>query len=241
MKSRPFHSQSKLLAVARDAGLGMDDGLAPACEAVDERRLAHVRKADHGDCAACGSWPGLAVGRARRSARRPRRRETPVVSTSTESSAARKRPVLALSVAAVPFREIAKHLVDGLPALGSSPARPLLVVGDQKDLERRVGADDGADVPPLGHVRARVRSSRAGASPLPRAPRDARRRETRAPRSRASGSPRRRPGSRGVRARRRTRSRSRSQRPRPGEGHRDLPRPGSTARATQRYIAPESR
>ena len=38
-----------LLAVARDAGRLVDDGLARAGQPVDERRLAHVREADDGD------------------------------------------------------------------------------------------------------------------------------------------------------------------------------------------------
>ena len=40
------------LAVAGDARLLVDDGLAPADQAVDQRRLADVRKADDGDRAA---------------------------------------------------------------------------------------------------------------------------------------------------------------------------------------------
>ncbi len=43
----PLHDQ--LLAVARDAGLGVHDGLARRGEAVDERRLAGVRLADDRD------------------------------------------------------------------------------------------------------------------------------------------------------------------------------------------------
>ena len=48
-KRLPAHSQTTLLAVARDAGRLEDDGLPRRRQAVDERRLPDVRKADDRD------------------------------------------------------------------------------------------------------------------------------------------------------------------------------------------------
>ena len=47
----------ELLAVARDAGLLLDDRTAPPDEPVHERRLADVGPADHGDDGRCGHRP----------------------------------------------------------------------------------------------------------------------------------------------------------------------------------------
>ena len=85
-----------------------------------------------------------------------------MVSTSTESPAALQGAVLALGVAAVAVGDVVQHLFDRTAALGRAAARPLIVIGDQKHLEGRVWADDGADVPALGDVRAPARSGRAG-------------------------------------------------------------------------------
>ena len=92
----------------------------------------------------------------------------PVVSSSTASSAARSAPCSRSRSRAVALALRGEHRRDGLAGLRRAPPGPLRVAGDQEDLERRVGADHGADVAALGDVVARRRSARAGARPSPR-------------------------------------------------------------------------
>ena len=240
MNSRPFHSHGSSLRSRVTPASSWTTASRPP-----ERRLTRVDlptfgKPDDGDARrAAHARPRARAISAIRSTTSSALSE--VVSTSTESSAARRAPCSRSVSRRSRSARSCEDLLDGAAALGRAAARALLVVGDQEHLERRVGADDGADVPALRHVRARARSGRAGASPSPRARRGGRRRATRAPRSRACGSPRRRLRSPGGRARPRRRSRCRRPRRRPAADHRGRRRPGSTAKATQRYIAPESR
>ena len=60
--------------------------------------------------------------------------------------------VLALGVAGVAAALGVEHGLEVLAGLGRAAARPLLVGGGEEDLQRRLGADHGADVAALGDV-----------------------------------------------------------------------------------------
>ena len=153
-KATPFHSQREPLAVAGDARLGVGDRLAAAGEAVDEGALADVGEADDGDRAAAAR---LAHARPLSRASPTTRSTTslsasPVVSSSTASGGRPQRAVLALAVAAVAPALGGEHPPRVLAALGGPAPGALLVGGGEEDLQRRLGADDGADVAALGDV-----------------------------------------------------------------------------------------
>ena len=152
----PFHSVVDLLAVARDAGLGVGDRLAPAGEPVDQRALAGVRVADDRDL------------------------HDPVPSSSPRSPAI--AAIRSTTLVDAEARRVELDRVVGEPARGrrarargrgrrgragrrerrraSSPASAARrrarssSLGGQVDLQRRVGADDGADVASLRHPAA---------------------------------------------------------------------------------------
>src|SRR5207237_5277640 len=61
---------------------------------------------------------------------------------------------LAAGVAGVAVALRLEDLLEVFAGLLGPAAGPLLVGGGEEDLQRRLGADDGADVPPLGDVAA---------------------------------------------------------------------------------------
>ncbi len=231
-------------AVAGDPRLGVGDRLAAAGEAVDQGALAGVGKADDGDL----GRPLRSLPRAPARAPAATTRSTtssassPVVSSSTASSAARRAPCSRSRSRSSRARIAASTSSAVLAALGRPPARPLLLARGQEDLQRRVRADHGADVAALGHVAP-------GLDQLALA-RDHRLADLRVDRDpRGGGRDLGRRGSRSLTSRpsRRTTvaveldlaGRGRARRaPRRRRGR--CPR-SSAARATQRYIAPESR
>ncbi len=60
--------------------------------------------------------------------------------------------VLAVAVAGVAAALGVEHRLEVLAGLRRAAPRPLLVGGGEEDLQRRLGADDGADVAALGDV-----------------------------------------------------------------------------------------
>ena len=176
-KRTPFHSHSSALRSRVTPASLVDDRLAPAAEPVDQRRLADVRKADDRD----PREPGHRVLRPARA--RARVATTPSTTASNRgarSCRARPRPRRPAARRARASRSRASRSACAAstsskrsPRLVGAPARALFVRRRQEDLQRRVGADHGADVAALGDVVARPRSARAGARPSPRGPRDA--------------------------------------------------------------------
>ena len=79
-------------------------------------------------------------------------RDRPVVSISTASSAARRAPCSRSVSRASRACWAARTDGDVLAGLGGAAAGALLVGGGEEDLQRGVGADDGADVTALGDV-----------------------------------------------------------------------------------------
>ena len=176
-KATPFHSQREPLAVAGDPGLGRGHGLAAADQAVDQGALADVGEADDGDGRQAAHRAGpCSAGEARRpSADDLFQARAPVVSSSTASVGGAQGAVLALGVAGVAAALGVEDGLEVLAGLGGAAAGALLVGGGEEDLQRRVGADHGADVAALGDVVGRRRSAGAGGRPSPRAPAGGRR------------------------------------------------------------------
>ena len=96
--------------------------------------------------------------------------------------------VLALGVAGVAAALGVEHRLEVLAGLGRAAAGALLVGGGEEDLQRRLGADHGADVAALGDVVAGGDQLPAGGRPSPRAPPGGRRRARRRRSPRARGS-----------------------------------------------------
>ena len=178
-----------LLAIARDAGALVHDGLARAAEAVDQRALADVRVADDRDLHARLRAGGAASRAARRSASTTWSSVSALVSTDTASGGGGQRRALALAVARVALVLLGEHGVDGCPSGPRGAARARRAIGRQEDLERRPRARRRCRCRGPRRPSRRRRAARAGARPSPRAPRG-RPRRARRPRSpRARGSP----------------------------------------------------
>ena len=152
-KRTPFHSVAEPLAVAGDAGLGRGDRLGAADQPVDQGALADVGEADDGD----------------RGAHRLRGRESSLAREADHAAddffereargveldrvlGGAQGAVLTLGVAGVAAPLGGEDRGGVLPGLGGAALRPLLVGGGEEDLQRRVGADHGADVAALGDV-----------------------------------------------------------------------------------------
>ena len=156
----------ELLAVARDARALVHDRLARLGEAVHQRRLAHVGVADDGDLHASIS---LASTTSVKIISSTASRSSWVVSTGTASLAAisgecaRRSSRSSRSSCAVQRRlEVGAELL-------RAAAGALLGRGGQEDLDRRVRADDGADVAALGDPVAVLRGSPAACARAPSA------------------------------------------------------------------------
>ena len=156
-----------VLAVTRDPGLRVGHRLPAAGEPVDERALAGVGVADDRDLHSRPRDDASAAIRSTTSVT-----PSPVVSTSTASVGDLEGAVLPPAVAGVTVALGGEDSARVLAALRRAPARPLVLVGAQMHLQRRVGADDRADVPALGDPAAGRRRSSAGARPSPRGRRD---------------------------------------------------------------------
>ena len=180
--STPFHSAGDLLAVAGHAGLRMRDRLARAAQPVDERRLADVRDSRRRRPSGGGRGAHRSEARARCDERERRARppasaveargvdlDRVVGRAQRRRRAGRVEPVALLDRRAAPHPASA---CDPAPLeLGRAPARPLVRIGGQEHLHRRVGSDDGADVAALDDVVAGGDQLALLARAAPRAPR----------------------------------------------------------------------
>ena len=150
----------ELLAVAREAGLLVDDRLARFRQAVDQRRLADVRVADDRDSGQAGHLDApRQVGDLR----------DDLLDRAVAGVDGRRvvggdeRRVLALLVLLVAQGLVAQDgLVVGAELLGAA-AGALLGAGGEEDLELGVGRDDRADVAALGDPVAAVVQERRAA------------------------------------------------------------------------------
>ncbi len=155
-KATPVPLGRQPLAVAGHPRLGRGHRLGAADQAVDQGALADVGEADDGDQRAH-----------RRAHARPRARfgQSRGDDPADDLFQAHRRcveldrvlggaqgAVLALGVAGVAAALGVEHRFEVLAGLRRAAARPLLVGGGEEDLERRLGADHGADVAPLGDV-----------------------------------------------------------------------------------------
>ena len=130
-----------------------------AGEAVDQGALADVGEADDRDGRQaahrrCG--PRLAARGATTCGRRPRPTRAPVVSIST-ASVGRRAGRCARGSASRSSRCALRgehRVASSSPLCGGAAAGALLGGGGEEDLQRRVGADHGADVAALGDVAA---------------------------------------------------------------------------------------
>ena len=143
----------ELLAVARDPGPLVHDRLARLREPVDERRLADVRVADDRDLHASTS-------------RCLDDERDDLLDHPLEVDAGgvdrdgvvggHERRVLALAVARVALALLGEHRGEVRAELVGAAPRALLGRGGEEHLDRRVRADDRADVAPLGDPVAAV-------------------------------------------------------------------------------------
>ena len=163
-KATPVPLAAHPLAVAGDPRLGVGDRLAAAGEPVDQGALADVGEADdgdggqahrpHGDVRPRSRVPSGEPDRGRATIRRRPGRARPVVSISTASSAARRALCSRVSSRRSRSRWAASTASRSSPVCAARRRARSSARGGEEDLQRRVGADHGADVAALGDVAA---------------------------------------------------------------------------------------
>ena len=167
----PFHSHSSALRSRVTPASEWTTASRPPARRLTRVLLAGVREADDGDlrdrAASCQAPLSRQRGdRATTTSSTSR----PVVSTSTASSAARSAPCSRSGSRASRSRCAASTSAASSPVSAARRRARSSVVGGQKDLQRRVRADDGADVPALGDVAPAAISSRWRATIASRTP-----------------------------------------------------------------------